>query len=1191
MYLKRLEIQGFKSLADKIDLQFNPGISVIVGPNGCGKSNIADAIRWVLGEQSAKSLRGAKMEDVIFAGSDKRKQVGMAEVSITLDNSASIFPIDFSEVTVTRRVYRSGESEYLINKSSCRLKDVHELFMDTGIGREGYSIIGQGKIDEILSVKSEDRRAIIEEAAGIVKYKSRKQQAVRKLEDTEQNLLRINDIIHELETQVGPLEEQSQKAQEYLGYKEELGQLEVNLIINQVMEQKEKLGEITDREEQLKHSLIESETAARGTESVYEEKKLALTKLDEEIAVSQKNVYEIGSGIEKKESGILVAAERLKGIESQKQNLLAEISELRIKEAREREKFTGDEGNLSKVKARIFSEQEKLELLEKELQNTDLKFQGDQKMIEDSKADIIDLLNEIAGVRNSISTGEANLRTLVKRIDQLEEQKTNSKDEYNSIQQKSQELQNTRDATLREINRLTSEDKTLAQKNETMKREISGLRVESEQLRGTLQEKTSRLKALEELRDSYEGYYRGVKEVLKESKSGKECPGVCGVVAELLKVPEKYETALEVALGGSLQFIVTETDEDARQAIEYLKRKRGGRATFLPLSTIKPNIKEKPGFKNGKNQGLVGAASEVVNFDPKYKPIVEYLLGRVMIAENIKHATELARYAVNVSRIVTLDGDVVNPGGAMTGGSYQKGSTGLLSRERDIEQTGETIKQLQQKSKEIESRLDSKREDLEKVFSRINEIRSIIQELRMKESSEEKDLQILLQEKDRIDSSRKIAEMEVQSLTEELRNTESGINRNKELMSQLQSKDQQTRKSIEKHSNELIELEEERIKLKERVTESKVCLAALRQDELNLTEIADRVMNSIREIEENIKKKDQQIIDFDELNRSLMNETALLEDEIKALNQQKGLQQEILEKLRNDKQAVGLEIEQLEGIIRNTSKEINQNREQLHSLQVKRTRLEFEIESSINKLLDEFEQTYEEAFLNKTEITNKKEVTTRIRQLREVISSLGNVNVGAIEEYTRVKERYDFLTGQFEDLTRAKESLFGVIEEMEQIMTKKFSRAFAEINENFGIVFTKLFGGGKAELVLTDKENLLESGIEILAQPPGKKNQHLSLLSGGEKALTAIALLFAILQTKPSPFCVLDEIEAALDEANVDRFAEYLKEFALNTQFIVITHRKGTMEAADVLFGVTMDDAKVTKMVSMKLSDIESKVS
>ncbi|HWI54788.1 MAG TPA: chromosome segregation protein SMC, partial [Desulfobacteria bacterium] len=853
MYLKRLEIQGFKSLADKIDLQFNPGISVIVGPNGCGKSNIADAIKWVLGEQSAKSLRGAKMEDVIFAGSDKRKQVGMAEVSITLDNSTAIFPIDFLEVTVTRRVYRSGESEYLINKSSCRLKDVHELFMDTGIGREGYSIIGQGKIDEILSVRSEDRRAIIEEAAGIVKYKSRKHQAVRKLEDTEQNLLRINDIIHELETQVGPLEEQSQKAREYLDYKDELSQLEVNLIINQVGEQKETLAGIIGQEENLKHGLIEDETMFRSTESVFEEKKLALTKLDEEIALSQQGVYEIGSSIEKKESGILVAAERLKGIESQKQSLLTEISELRIKEAREREKFSGDEGNLAQVKARICGEQEKLELLEKELDNTDLKFQDDQKLIEDSKADIIDLLNEIASVRNSITTGEANLKTLARRIGQLEEQTKSCLDEYNTGQQELQELQNKKDETQREIGRLTNEERSLGDETEAMKREISSLRADSDKLRGMLQEKASRLRALEELRNSYEGYYRGVKEVLKENKNGKECPGVCGVVAELLKVPEKFETAVEVALGGALQFIVTETDDDARRAIEYLKKKRGGRATFLPLNTIRPNIKDKPGFKNGKVPGFIGTAAEIVSFDQKYKPVVDYLLGKVMIVENIRFAAELARNAENVSRIVTLDGDVVNPGGAMTGGSYQKGSTGLLSREREIEQTGETIKQLEKETKEMESRLALKREALERNISRMNETRSTIQELRMKENSQQKDIQVLVQEKDRIDSARKLAEMEAQSLREEMRTSESGIHRHKELMRELQSKDEHTRNSIEKHSNELLQLEKERVALKDKVTESKVSLAALKQDELNLNEIADRVMISIKEIEVNIK--------------------------------------------------------------------------------------------------------------------------------------------------------------------------------------------------------------------------------------------------------------------------------------------------------------------------------------------------
>lgn len=1189
MYLKRLEIQGFKSLADKIELQFNSGISVIVGPNGCGKSNISDAIRWVLGEQSAKSLRGAKMEDVIFAGSDKRKQVGMAEVSITFDNSTGVFPLDFSEVTVTRRVYRSGESEFLINKSPCRLKDIHELFMDTGMGREGYSIIGQGKIDEILSVRSEDRRLIIEEAAGIVKYKTRKQQAVRKLEDTQQNLVRINDIIRELEAQIGPLEEQSKKAQEYLTFKHELDDLEINLLINQIHEQKEKLQEVSSKEEELKRNFIEAETVLRNTESVVEEQKLQISKLDEELSGLQKTVYETGSLIEKKESGILVASEKIKGNEAQKTNLSEEIEELQEKVEREKTSHGGDEEKLSVLRQRIASQQEKQEKLEESLERAENVFQQDQQKIEDGKADIIDLLNEIAGVKNSITSGQADQNNLLRRLRQLDEQDKSQREEYEKTLGSAEEINKSVSGIIEEIENFKKHEEKLLSQKDAFDKEVERLRSDLGKLRQNLQHRASRLKALEELQNSYEGYYRGVKEVLKEGKTGKNCPGICGVVAELIRVPEKYETAIEVALGGSLQHIVTETDDDARRAIEFLKKSKAGRATFLPINTIKPGKRNQ--LKVKESDGLIGTAVDLLSFDSKYAGILEYLLGRVLIAKDIRHATELARGAENVSRIVTLDGDVVNPGGAMTGGSYQKGNTGLLGRGREIEETSEQLKQLERETVDLQQNLTGKENDLDSVQEQIIQLRLKLQELYLEKTAKEKDLEMVIQERNRLESVQKLTDAEAASLQEEVSNIESTILAQQEVLAALQRKDEETRKNIDRFKETLADLEQERVNLVNEVTGTKVGLAALKQEELNLAQVIDRAMLGIKDIVDQIEKKQKQIDELDTLQAALKDEVASLQAEIRELNELKGTRQELLENMKNERQSIQTELAALEEQVKTSTRSIGQLRDQVHSAEVRKARLEIETESWLTKLSEEFNQTYEEAFLNMTEITNRKEVTSRIRTLKESISSIGNVNIGAIEEFEKVSERYDFLSRQFQDLEQAKESLYKVIEEMEQIMTRKFNKAFNEINTNFGLVFTRLFGGGRAELVLTDTENLLETGIEIHAQPPGKKNQHLSLLSGGEKALTAIALLFAILLTKPSPFCVLDEIEAALDEANVDRFAGYLKEYATNTQFVVITHRKGTMEAADALYGVTMDDSKVTKLVSMKLSEAESKVS
>ena len=1190
MYLKRLDVQGFKSLADKIELQFNPGISAIVGPNGCGKSNIADAVRWVLGEQSAKTLRGAKMEDVIFSGSDRRKQVGMAEVSITLDNSTGMFPLDFLEITITRRVYRSGESEYLINKSACRLRDIHELFMDTGIGREGYSIIGQGKIDEILSVKAEDRRLIIEETAGIVKYKSRKQQAVKKLNDTEQNLVRIHDIINELETQVGPLEEQSQTAHEFLGLKKELDYLEVNLLVNQIHDQKEKLREINSSSDEKNRELLESETLLRIMDSEVEEQKLIINKFDEEIAGLQKSVYETGSLAEKKEAEIMVAVERQRSQELQRSDHTKEILELRKKEVREKSVHVGDERSLEELREKIRISQRSLGEQEALLLQLDMNLQQDQKAIEEYKGDIIDQLNAMAGFNNSVNTGETELNNLQRRITQLDNQKDNIGSETRAVLLKGEELENRNADILEQIGALSIDEERVTGNKAELNDQLEKLHHDLNLIREMLQDKASRLKALEDLQRDYEGYYRGVKEVLQEGKKDNQCSGICGVIAELIKVPEEYEIALEVALGGALQFIVTETDNDARVAIEFLKRNKLGRATFLPMNAIKP-LNDKLNLKLRGNSGYRGLASEIVKHEDKYFNIIEYLLGKVLIVEDIKNATEIARTSRGLSKIVTLDGDVVNPGGSLTGGIYHKANSNLLGRAREIEQTAIEKDRLNLEVVTLEKSILMAQADLDRSLQQITEIKGELQKLLIDQSASQKDLEVVSREMERLDSTRNLVENEKHNLLDEIKNIEAHIIKQREHLEELQLKDKYTRGQIDELKAVLAGAEERKAVLSEEVTKTRVELATLSQEELNKAHIMGRVFETIREIQVQIQRKENQIREFDQKREVLESEIRSYTEEIGRLMQHKDAFQETLQTRRNEKQFSVAILTQKENSIKSMTKSIALIKEYCHAAEIRRTRLEFELDNGQSRLAEDFQTTYEVAISNKTEITFKKEVTSRIRVLKESIGAMGNVNLGAIKDFGRVKERYDFLSKQFHDMEQAKESLYRVIAEMDQIMIKRFSKAFTEINTNFSEVFARLFGGGKAELILTDSDNLLETGIEILARPPGKKNQHLSLLSGGEKALTAIALLFSILKTKPSPFCILDEIEANLDEANVDRFAGYLKEFALNTQFILITHRKGTMEVADVLYGVTMDEFSVSKLVSMKFSEEVSKVS
>ena len=1189
MYLKKIEIQGFKSLADKIEMQFNPGISAIVGPNGSGKSNIADAVRWVLGEQSAKSLRGAKMEDVIFAGSDKRKAVGMAEVSLTLDNSTLVFPSDYSEISVTRRVYRSGDSEYFINKTSCRLKDIHELFMDTGIGREGYSIIGQGKIEEILNARSEERRVIIEEAAGIVKYKSRKQQAVKKLNDTQQNLVRISDIINELETQVGPLEEQSQQAGQYLDYKSELDDLEINLIINQVEEQKEKLSELTTKDETLNTQYIERETLLRNLDSGVEEHKLAISKFDEEIVSVQADIYNQGSLMEKNEGDVKVALERCKGLDERKQNLLQEITESQEKEYGERSRHQDDAKALTLLREKIGSEQQKLDSLEQQLYKIDNELADDHRKIEEQKADIIDLLADIAGVRNSITSGENEQNNLARRNGQLVEQGQALLKDLEKAVEKNRELTKQLETMQNRFDHITGEESDNRQKKEELSHRLDHLSATANKTRQLLQEEASRLKALSDLQKGYEGYYRGVKEVLIAGRNG-QCQGICGVVAETIRVSREYETAIEVALGGALQFIITESDDSARKAIEYLKKTKGGRATFLPLNTIK-HSRDVDINKCRNQKGFLGPASEIVECEVRFRPVIDYLLAKVIVVDNIKNAVELARNSTHNIKIVTLDGDVINPGGAMTGGVYHKGATSLLGRVREIEETGARIETRKRELEETENIISSLQSTLNVHINKLKGLQEQMQALHIERSSTLKDLEVVGQENSRLESALSLNADEQQGLQDEIKNIDCRINNLRKRLEELEALDNETRDAITQQQQLLTNQEEQRSQLTEQLTQIKISLAGLRQEEANYAKIMDRVLEAISEMVMQIKRKEEQVSEIKTQNQLLMQEIEELERQNINLGLEKGIKEDYLNKLKNEKQSLTSKVMSCEGRIKAAAKEMAQIKEQLHTSDIKRARLEIEVENMLVKLAEELRVTYEEALLRKTELKNRRETLSRIKELKEAITSLGAVNLGAIEEFERVKERYDFLRSQYSDLEQAKESLYQVISEMDLIMTSKFSKAFSEINVSFGEVFNRFFGGGKAELVLTDNENLLESGIDIMAQPPGKKPQHLSLLSGGEKALTAISLLFAILRTKPSPFCVLDEIEAALDDANVDRFAAYMKEFAQNSQFIIITHRKGTMESANVLYGVTMDDSSVTKMVSMKLTDNAEKVS
>jgi len=1183
LYLKRLEIHGFKSFAEKVTLDFRQGLSVVVGPNGSGKSNISDAIRWVIGEQSAKSLRGAKMEDVIFAGSAKRRQVGMAEVSLTLDNCTGIFPLDYGEITVTRRVYRSGDSEYLINKNACRLKDIQELFMDTGIGREGFSIIGQGRVEEILSSKPEERRGMIEEVAGITKYRNRKREASRKLEETEQNLVRLADIISELEGRLDPLRDQAKKAKLYLGLKEELEELELNLAVHDIEDLGSKLALCRTQIGDLQDTILQAETGLGVLDAQTAELKLALQGLDERTFQAQNNCHELSSQIQEAESEVKLCAERTGSLQAQQTRLESEMQDLRGKLGSLQTEHGAEETKLLLLRQTRIEQEQCLRTEEECLSEQSRELGNAEGNIEELKADVFQVLSQTAKHNNDLATvnqQEENRRlrqqALVTALEARNKELAGSKAQLQDVLKELETSRNRVNGLVSELKDGKAElEKTLAQ------RQSEG--TETAALQNHYQAISSRLKILSDLQRDLEGYKRGVKEVLRASGRGR-LQGVCGVVADLLKVPARFETAIEVALGGSLQNLITTSEESAKQAISYLKASNFGRATFLPLDALQP------GERNFDRQvlqaaGVLGVAADLVEFEAQYAPAVEYLLGRILVVETLDLATKVARLGRYKLRIITLEGDFLNPGGSMTGGSLQQKGSSILGRNREISQLDEEEKNCLSKLDEYmrrDSRTDIKLAEL--------------QQAQVQTEASIKDLELILaslearragfgQEVERIIRQIEEVELENSQISLELDHTSARRAELERARDTSQAEFDALNDEIAQAQENIKDWGSARGQLQSRITELRVRIAALEQEEKSLQTALERYYQQKAELTQALNDKNRESQQLDGKQESVQLEVIRVRESIARLVERERDSQAKLLALREERQTTQTELSVKELEEKNLRRLVQEQGEQLHLDQVREARFDTEIVNAYNRLQQDLGLELEQARERSRPISNRREAAIRINRSKAEVAGLGPVNVGAVEEFEQVHERFDFLTTQQQDLLQAKTSLFNVIAEMDRIMVERFETAFDQIKQNFALVFEELFGGGRAELQLTDSQNLLETGVDIIAQPPGKKLQQLSLLSGGEKALTAIALLFAMLKVKPSPFCVLDEIEAALDEANVNRFAAYLKELVSLNQFVVISHRKGTMEAADVLYGVTMEETGVSKLYSVKMAE------
>lgn len=1179
MYLKSIEVQGFKSFANKILFEFHNGITGIVGPNGSGKSNVADAVRWVLGEQSAKQLRGASMQDVIFAGTENRKPLSYAYVAITMDNSDHQLAVDYEEVTVARRVYRSGESEYLINGSPCRLKDVTELFYDTGIGKEGYSIIGQGQIERILSGKPEERRELFDEAAGIVKYKKRKATAQKKLENERENLVRVNDILSELERQVGPLERQAEKARIYLKKKEELKTYDVNMFLMEVERIAGQLGEVGEKYQIADAQLKEANQTYENIKVEYEKLEGDMGAMDEEINLLRDRLNNTTVLKGKLEGQVNVLKEQIHTAELTEEHLAERLASIdREKQERLESKQTY-ENQRSEEEERLREIRERREQAQETLTQVQEEIRRCTEDIEKGKSEIIELLNNKASVkarqqRYDTMAEQINIRKahLTKRLLDRKTEEADLEAELSNCQKELDEV----NETITSLKQIALE---YEEKARDWKRKSQETSQNLEQDLTRYHKEQSRLESLKNIAERYDGYGNSIRKVMEQKAANK---GLLGVVSDLIQVEKKYEIAIETALGGSIQNIVTEDEETAKRMIAYLKQNRYGRATFLPLTSVDG----RGGFKTMdalKEKGVIGLASTLVKTDAKYEGVTAYLLGRVIVAETIDDAIALARKYHYSLRIVTLEGESLSPGGSLSGGAFRN-SSNLLARKREIEELEQSVAALEQKIREEKNRLEDVKtaqalleEDakangaklqeqyilqntakikVERAKEQCGESESVFAGLKAENSELEKQLQEILENKQQILEEIEQAKQRETEIEQENETLSASLEKNtsieeqaKQTVSQIQMEEAQIVQRVEFVQTNLKRLEGE--------------IARFEDDRTSLMEEA-------KEARADAEKKKQ---DIEEIKKTIF----ASDDSHSDLEQELKEKQETREEMSQRYKGFFQKREDV-------SKQISDLDKEVFRLNSQKEKLEEAREYQNNYMWEEYELTLHAAMeLRDEQYQDLAGLKKLIAGIKDDIRKLGDVNVNAIEDYKEISERYEFLKTQHDDLIEAEKTLMGIIEDLDTGMRKQFMEKFAEIQKEFDQVFKELFGGGKGSLELVEGEDILECGIRIIAQPPGKKLQNMMQMSGGEKSLTAIALLFAIQNLKPSPFCLLDEIEAALDDSNVNRFAKYLHKLTKNTQFIVITHRRGTMAAADRLYGITMQEKGISTLVSVNL--------
>ena len=1179
MYLKSIEMQGFKSFANKTILQFHDGITGVVGPNGSGKSNVGDAVRWVLGEQSAKQLRGGNMQDVIFSGTETRKPLGYASVAITLDNSDHKLNVDFEEVTVTRRLYRSGESEYLMNGASCRLKDINELFYDTGIGKEGYSIIGQGQIDKILSGKPEDRRELFDEAAGIVKFKRRKNTTLKKLEEEQQNLVRVTDILSELTKQLEPLERQSETAKIYLAKRESLKELDVNMFLLEYEHTGKLIRELEEKTRIAENQLQEAKDAHSRTKDEYERLEKSLEELNQRMDALREESRDRAIRKQQLSGEINVLHEQILAGEqndSHYRSRLLAIQEDTEKKSADREELEEQRADLQaklrEVSRELSDEQEKLDNIQSNIEEC-------TQAVEDGKNEIIEILNSRANTKGKAQRFDA-------MMEQLDIRKAGISQRMLSLKTQEEEQQSAITQAKKEYDTITESIQAIREERSNLTKEIKAIQETLKQQNTELEEsqrayhrEASRLESLRNITERYDGYGNSIRRVMEQKD---HVPGIRGVVADIIHVEKNYEIAIETALGGSIQNIVTDNEQTAKEMIEFLKKNRYGRATFLPLNSISQRGEfTQRGALN--EPGAIGLASGLVSADKEYTGLIGYLLGKVLVVDNIDHAIAIARKYRHSIRMVTLEGESLSPGGSMTGGAF-KNNSNLLGRRREIEELEKKVKELAARYNEIRQSMEDNRSKRNEMRDTVNSLQQKFQEQSIGQNTARMNIEQLEKKAEEIRGGYARIEREQEEIRRQTREMQAD---NAQITQELETskKDEEELETfIETRQKELEDWKKDEAQTLETLEKIRLDASASQQKESFIKENLKRLKE---EIDVLLKEKEEILDSLEKGSQETAQKRKTIENvrvEIESFAAKEEASEKQLEKLQQEKEESTKSHKEFFEKRDELSNQISLLDKECFRLKTQAEKIEENREARISYMWEEYEITPNNALqYRKEELGDRHVMKQQIHKLKDEIRALGSVNVNAIEDYKELLERHTFLSGQYNDLLEAEKTLEQIIQELDEGMRKQFTEKFGEIQKEFDKAFKELFGGGRGTLELAEDEDILEAGIKIISQPPGKKLQNMMQLSGGEKALTAIALLFAIQNLKPSPFCLLDEIEAALDDSNVGRFAGYLQKLTKNTQFIIITHRRGTMNAADRLYGITMQEKGVSTLVSVDL--------